>query len=1031
MSDLFKYPRGSEWRKWDLHVHTPFSIHHRYTGTNVDEQWEGFLTDLEGLPHEFKVLGINDYIFLDGYRRMLEAKGAGRLKNIERIFPVIELRLDKFGGSDSKLRRVNFHVIFSNDVNPDLIESQFLAALRAHYALSPEYGAAGVKWNAIPDRNSLRELGEKIIRTVPAKERPKFGDPLVEGFNALNLSLDVIHKALEHHNFISKYITAVGKTEWSSVKWNDQAIAEKKQIINGVDAVFIAAESIESYYTARQSLADQNVNSRLFDCSDSHVNSSVSEEKDRIGSCFTWVKADPTFEGLKMAIKEFDDRVFVGEKPPVLKRVQENSTKYIRSITISKVAGSTLKERWFYFEKPLELNSGLVAIIGNKGSGKSALTDTIGLLGGTKHAKAFSFLCDTKFRDPKNNKAKHFEATLLWESGPPPKSINLNEDVSRGQIETIKYIPQNYLEQICNELTKPEEGEFDREIKAVIFSHVPGTETLGFGGLDEFVGFKTQEAARAIELLRSELHEINEKICHLEERLTPEYADILNNKLSEKLRELETHDKTKPVEIKPPGADPKSQEKIASTLRTIEEKQTELDTLTTKIAELKNELSSEVRREVLAKKVLEQLANLSKQFEKLVIEINENAKELGLHVESIVELRINDKEARRALKDANEKKNRLTNELNPKINDSTANKIDILNSEIEGLRKQLDKPNQEYQAYLKALKLWEEKRAAIVGDTRTIGSVEYLKKQQSELQELPGRLGDAMAQRLAKAKEIYHKISNLADDYRKLYKPIKDSLRKLSFADKLDLDFQVFIASLGFEEKFFGMVNQRKTGTFYGIEEGTSYLRKFLAEIDFDNDEGIEHFLTVLIDSLTHDHRDPKNPVVQVKDQIKKGVSVLDLYDFIFDLEFLAPRYVLQWGGKNLDILSPGERGILLLIFYLLIDRTEIPLVIDQPEGNLDNQTVFKTLVQCIKEAKKRRQIIMVTHNPNLAVVCDAEQVICADLNKEQENKVTYISGAIENPYINQKILDILEGTRPAFDNRDFKYEITRGIETS
>ena len=73
----------------------------------------------------------------------------------------------------------------------------------------------------------------------------------------------------------------------------------------------------------------------------------------------------------------------------------------------------------------------------------------------------------------------------------------------------------------------------------------------------------------------------------------------------------------------------------------------------------------------------------------------------------------------------------------------------------------------------------------------------------------------------------------------------------------------------------------------------------------------------------------------------------------------------------------------------------------------------------------------MVTHNPNLAVVCDAEQVICADLNKEQENKVTYISGAIENPYINQKILDILEGTRPAFDNRDFKYEITRGIETS
>jgi len=111
-----------------------------------------------------------------------------------------------------------------------------------------------------------------------------------------------------------------------------------------------------------------------------------------------------------------------------------------------------------------------------------------------------------------------------------------------------------------------------------------------------------------------------------------------------------------------------------------------------------------------------------------------------------------------------------------------------------------------------------------------------------------------------------------------------------------------------------------------------------------------------------------------------------------------------------------------LLIFYLLVDQNDIPLVIDQPEENLDNQTVFKTLVPCIKDAKKRRQIVMVTHNPNLAVVCDAEQIICAEMQKDHENTVTYISGSIEDPTINGRIVDILEGTRPAFDKRDDKY---------
>jgi predicted ATPase len=124
-----------------------------------------------------------------------------------------------------------------------------------------------------------------------------------------------------------------------------------------------------------------------------------------------------------------------------------------------------------------------------------------------------------------------------------------------------------------------------------------------------------------------------------------------------------------------------------------------------------------------------------------------------------------------------------------------------------------------------------------------------------------------------------------------------------------------------------------------------------------------------------------------------------------------------------LDELSPGEKGTLLLIFYLLIDKRDIPLIIDQPEENLDNQTVFDILVPCLREARKKRQVIVVTHNPNLAIVCDADQIIHSRIDKTDRNRVTYTSGAIENPTINRLTIDVLEGTRPAFDHRDSKYQ--------
>ena len=110
------------------------------------------------------------------------------------------------------------------------------------------------------------------------------------------------------------------------------------------------------------------------------------------------------------------------------------------------------------------------------------------------------------------------------------------------------------------------------------------------------------------------------------------------------------------------------------------------------------------------------------------------------------------------------------------------------------------------------------------------------------------------------------------------------------------------------------------------------------------------------------------------------------------------------------------------MIFYLLVDKGKTPIILDQPEENLDNETVFRLLVPVLTEAKKQRQIIMVTHNPNLAVVCDAEQIIHAKFDRASDSTIVYVSGAIENTEINAAVVTVLEGSKPAFENRSGKY---------
>lgn len=206
-------------------------------------------------------------------------------------------------------------------------------------------------------------------------------------------------------------------------------------------------------------------------------------------------------------------------------------------------------------------------------------------------------------------------------------------------------------------------------------------------------------------------------------------------------------------------------------------------------------------------------------------------------------------------------------------------------------------------------------------------------------------------------------------------------------------------------------INLRRGGVFQGRDSSNEKMKSLLADTDFEDYDSLKN----MIDEIT-------NVITEDFDHASLKVSNRQLfYDDLFDLGFLNINFRLNVGNKCLDELSPGERGIALLLFYLALSKDNSPIIIDQPEDNLDNQSVFSKLVPSIKNARKNRQVIIVTHNPNIAIACDADQIIYSQMDKTNQSFL-YVSGAIEDGKMKQHVTDVLEGTMPAFELRRKKY---------
>lgn len=1022
------YPRGSEWRKWDLQVHTPHSALNNGFGSDFARYAKELIE--RACKDDIAVVGVTDYFTIQGYTalRALLAD-ATALKDLvgdelaERaggilFLPNIELRLStivrNLKGADS---RVNFHVFFSDSVTPAQIEEHFLRELK--FTADANAGSEDEKWALNPQ--NLAELGRRLRAQHPAFQ------PQTDMFvGMMNASVDhsEVSKILESKPsiFRDRYLLCLPCDEdLSQCSWDGQGHLARKLLIQKSHMLLSPNDGTRAFALGKRhpSLDEFRTEFKtLKPCihsSDSHTfDKMFCPDKGR----HTWIKADPTFYGLRQILNEPEDRVFVGEVPPSLTRAKRHATRIATTVEIKRVAAATTTEKWF--DASIPLNNELVAVIGNKGSGKSALSDILGLLGNTPRFEAFSFLTPAKFRRTKNNISRQFEASLTWADGTTDSLPSLDVNPSPDAVEKVKYIPQSYLEDICNEIGAGKGGRFYDELQQVIFSHVPEVERLGFETLDELLTHRSEETNQAIAQFVANLQERNALIVAAEERSMPTHRKAIEALLAEKNRELDAHTSTRPTDVPKPDADPTALQQSKFATEELEKKQAELGGIELEIASLRVADLTAAKKHSTAEKLAGKLKNLERHVEAFLAEAKPEFDELGVAASDVVTFRIDPAKIIALLKALVAEREGISLKLSAETIDGPEFRRKAVASAIEGLQAQLSAPQRAYQANLQLRKAWEAEKAKIIGNDEAIGSIKYLQKQLVDLDGLPAYLRTLRKQRNRKLLEIFREKQRLRAYYETYYGAVQDFLKlhPLAASERFQLTFNVSMAESRFSEAFLGRINRRKLGPFMGDEEGAAEMKRLLDNANFDSPLGTLRFTRALFSKMAE--RDGK--ALLVKDQLSKGVTTQEIYDFVYSLGFLSPIYNLRWDGKGLEQLSPGERGNLLLIFYLLVDQDDIPLVIDQPEENLDNQTVFKTLVPCIKDAKKRRQIVMVTHNPNLAVVCDAEQIICAEMQKDHENAVTYTSGSIEDPAINRRIVDILEGTRPAFDKRDDKY---------
>lgn len=913
-----KYPKGSEWRKWDLHVHTPASaLNNQFEGTDENEKWDKYFAKLASLA-DISVLGLTDYFSIEGYKKVQTYKDSGHLSNIDYLLPNVELRIVPVTSEDTP---INLHIIFSPA--PEILDG-----LDSKFFSSLEFTYQGEVFKCI--RGDLINLGRKYKNDNTIQENIAYKI----GIEQFKISFDKIKEIITKDRLLqekSLVVVSNRSEDGASGIQHSSLAATREGIYRFANCIFSSNPSDRDYFLGKGADTIEDI-IRKYGGLKPCIHGSDAHSLDKVCcpdlSRFAWIKADPTFEGLKQIIYEPDLRVKIQQENPIENETYAKvETCVVNFPTALKIKTEDAgKKTDFCFQDKYELvfSNNLTSIIGGRGSGKSTLVHLL-------------YNAWPKMNIEKLDKDNLNSPLISLDLPPDPLKQVAKLTTTEIPIDT-EFFLQNEIEKIAKDVDEMSELIRHRLFLLSFLDNQKSLKdlqyewTLASHGLNELI-----EAYDNVSTINQEIELLKKQI----ETLKKQTAVIKSEEYKEFQKEIED---------------------INKEISAFKNYKDEYTKLTAKIDMLIAEIAQLSWNEEQGKSILVDLLGSLQNYEKSLKEkyssLEEKFKENNF-TEQIAKKKLQLKKYLTEKGLAEENIEELAN---------ATEQIKQMEDEIKELEKQKAPYEKNYSERNSRLTDYENKYS-----TYHERFFEVVSRLQKELEGLP--FFDKAISFASKTNEKH--LREAAVDFVKQNSPAKGTLKGSLRTD----DFQAVLFDVDNIADY--LKDKEKIRTCVNQSTKTFLHRQVLQEL-VNNPV----FLEKLYLRLWRDYYDIDNIQVQTK-----------------------------LGEKLLQNTSFGERCGLVMSIVLVAGTN--PIVIDQPEDNLDGKFISTVLVPLIKKRKHYRQIILVTRDANIVIGGDAELI---HILEGDGQKTKIIPSTIENIEHREKYIWILDGGKEAFEKREKKY---------
>lgn len=957
---------GSSWMRWDPHLHAPGTLRNDQFGND----WDGYLRRIDEARPTPCALGITDYFTLRTYKEVLHRRQAGALQSVALVFPNVELRLT----IETKERQgINLHLLVSPDDPEHVVRmEEKLAQLFFLYR--------GERFPCTEE--GLLRLG-RVHRGEPSLAEEA---ALREGANQFKVELSELAELLADSWVHENVLVAVagGKDGLGGIAKDASFHAQREELGRRAQIVFSGQPSDRLYWLGQHdefSASGHSLKPCLHGCDAHSLDTVLEPTQER--RC--WIRGQPTFDGLRQTLVEPERRVHIGAVPPHGAFAGDT----IRALRLRNAAWAQNAE--------LLLNDGLVTIIGAKGSGKTALADLI----------AFAANADEIEPGPASFLAKAgrliegLEAEIEWGDATQQASTVPRDWLAAAE-PRARYLSQHFVERLCapEGLAEP----LVEEIERVVFSAIAEEDRLQCASFSELrevmLACPASEQASERDAIRART------------RLIAEETKELRSRLALQTRALDTERDRKRLE----------KELAAIPIKASDEKVKAHKAAALKLQKLKEGVAAEERK---AQALREVLAEIRRQIDGAAASLQDLRRQYGALLDAgtwaSLQLRIEgtalealvglERETRERITALRERGTAPSTAPNEAAMDAQAPEgLQHLTAETERLARELGldernaKRRVELERRLAVARVNEEKARAAL----------------AHAQSAPVRIREAQAERLERYAKVFAALVSEERALEQLYEPLSRRIAEDPRLSKLGFVVQRVVDLEAWANRGETLLDLRKP-PFSGRGALADSARGTLLP---NWTSGTPEQVRLAMEAFIEQHSGA------ALEALAQGSTPLDFGEWLFSTDHIRVRYGIQYEGVEIDRLSPGTRGVVLLTLYLGLDEWDLrPLVIDQPEENLDPRSVYTDLVPFFREAAKRRQIIMVTHNANLVVNTDSDQVIVAEARRTSSTglpQVTYSAGGLEDAEIRSRVCLLLEGGEEAFRKRGQRYGVYR-----